>query len=221
MDVDRRKKEEYKLIFFYFMARYTGPKNRLSRREGVNLDLKTAGNLKLERRLKVLPGQHGRRGRRKTSEFGIQLREKQKVKRMYGVLEKQFASYYEKAAKTKGATGETLLVTLERRLDNVVYRLGFAPTRQSARQIVSHGHVLVNGKRMTIPSYLVKTDDTISLDTKAQNIAYIKKLLEEKTLTIPNWLEKKAVVGKVARYPKREDITGDIAEQQIIEYYSR
>src|SRR5258708_4955037 len=119
------------------MARYTGPKNRLARREGQNLGLKTAGIVKHDRRLKVIPGQHGRRGKRKSSEYGIQLREKQKVRRIYGVLERQFVTYYERAAKTKGATGETLLITLERRLDNVIYRLGFAPTRQSARQIVS------------------------------------------------------------------------------------
>lgn len=203
------------------MARYTGPKNRLARREGVNLDLKTAGNIKHDRRLKIIPGQHGRRGKRKSSEFGIQLREKQKVRRIYGILEKQFATYYEQAAKTKGATGETLLTTLERRLDNVVYRLGFAPTRQSARQIVSHGHVLVNGKKVSIPSYLVSVEDTISLSPKAQGIAYIKKLLDEKTVNLPDWLEKKAIVGRVSRFPKREDITSAIEEQLIIEYYSR
>ncbi|EKD95725.1 MAG: 30S ribosomal protein S4 [uncultured bacterium] len=203
------------------MARYIGPKNRLARREGVNLDLKTAGNIKHDRRLKVIPGQHGRRGKRKSSEFGIQLREKQKVRRMYGILEKQFVTYYEQAAKTKGATGETLLVTLERRLDNVVYRLGFAPTRQSARQIVSHGHVFVNGKKVSIPSYLVHVEDTVSLSTKSQGIPYIKKLIDEKTANLPGWLEKKAIVGRVSRFPKREDITAAIEDQLIIEYYSR
>lgn len=203
------------------MARYTGPKNRLARREGVDLGLKAGVALKLQRRLNVPPGQHGQRGRRKVSEYGLQLREKQKVKRIYGVMERQFVKYMLQAGKQKGATGETLLISLERRLDNVLYRLQLAQTRAQARQFVAHGHILVNGKKLNIPSYLVKADDIIGLSTKAMANPIMKTLLDEKNPVLPKWLERKAAVGHVIRYPERMDIETDINEQLIVEFYSR
>lgn len=199
------------------MARYTGPKDRLSRREGFDLFSKGA---KLTR-LAVPPGVHGPRGARMTSQYGRQLREKQKVKRLYGVLEKQFRKYVDEALKTKGNTGETLLSLLERRLDNVVFRLGFALSRPQARQLVSHRHVLVNGKKVNIPSYQVREGETISLSPKALEIPSVKKLLGEKEKKIPAWLKRKAVVGMVARRPKSEDIVEPISIQDIVEFYSR
>lgn len=199
------------------MARYTGPKDRLSRREGVDLFGKGA---KLTR-LNVPPGIHGPRGFRSRSQYGRQLREKQKVRRMYGLMERQFRSYVQKALKSKGNTGEVLLALLERRLDNVIYRLGFAPTRASARQLVSHRQVSVNGKKVNIPSYQVKIGDTLLLSAKSQNIPYVKKLLENDDKKIPSWLKKKAAAGNVASMPKREDISEPISEQDIVEFYSR
>lgn len=192
------------------MAKYTGPKDRLSRRE--NFDLFGAG-AKLTR-LNVPPGVHGPKGVRGISQFGKQLREKQKVKRLYGLMEKQFRRYVEKALKSRGNTGETLLVGLEKRLDNVVFRLGFSPSRPSARQIVSHRHVLVNGKKLNIPSYDTKTGDVISLDSKVH-------LIEQKDFTLPGWLERKGPVGRIMRDPKREDIAEPVSEQDIVEFYSR
>lgn len=199
------------------MAKYVGPKDRLSRREG--FDIFGAGT-KLTR-LNVPPGVHGPKGLGGSSQYGKQLREKQKVKRIYGILEKQFRRYVTEALKSKGNTGEALLVSLERRLDSVVYRLGFTPSRPAARQLVSHRHVLVNGKKVNIPSYNLRVGDTVSLDSKAVNIPEIKKSIEQKDYKLPSWLEKKAVVGKVANLPKREDITEPISEQDIVEYYSR
>lgn len=206
------------------MARYTGPKNRLSRREGVDLGLKTAGtkaHASLLRRLNVPPGAHGSKGRRKLSDFGQQLREKQKVKAMYGLLERQIRRYFEMAKKWKGNTGEKFLQFLEGRLDNVVYRLGFAPTRAAARQTVSHGHVLVDGKKVSIPSFQVRVDQVVTLKSKALEIPAIKKSIEITDVKMPEWLERKAAAGKVARLPVRSDITEDISEQLIVEYYSR
>jgi small subunit ribosomal protein S4 len=203
------------------MARYTGPKNRIARREGVNLGLKSGLAVKMERRIKIPPGQHGRRGKRKTSEYGMQLREKQKVKEIYGVLERQFRKYFAMATKTKSATGETLLSLLERRLDNVIFRLGFAPTRAAARQAVSHNHVTVNGKRTNIPSFLIKQNDVIVISTKWANNPDIKKLLNEEGNIVPKWLEKKAIVGKVVKLPQRSDLELDVNEQLIVEFYSR
>lgn len=199
------------------MAKYVGPKDRLSRREA--FDIFSVGT-KLTR-LNVPPGVHGPKGVRGSSQYGKQLREKQKVKRLYGVLEKQFRRYVEEAFKSKGNTGEALLVNLERRLDNVVYRLGFAPSRPSARQVVSHRHVLVNGKKVNIPSYNLKVGDTVSLDSKAADIPEIKKAVEQKDFKLPSWLEKKGLVGKVSTLPKREDIIEPISEQDIVEFYSR
>src|SRR3989338_204945 len=197
--------------------RYTGPKDRLSRREGYDLFGKGA---KLTR-LAVLPGAHGRRGFGKQSGFGRQLREKQKVKRMYGVTERQFEKYVNAAQKAKGTTGDTLVQLLERRLDNVIYRLGFASTRPAARQVVSHGHVLINGKKVNVPSYMVCVGEIIDLDAKAQNKPEVKKKLEDKDFMPSSWLERQAITGKKKSLPKREDVTEPISEQDIIEYYSR
>lgn len=199
------------------MGKYTGPKDRLSRRE--NFDIFGAG-AKLTR-LNVPPGVHGPKGSRGTSQFGRQLREKQKVKRIYGIMEKQFKRYVDEALKTRGNTGEALLVSLEMRLDNVIFRLGFAPSRPSARQLVSHKHVLVNGKKVNIPSYKVKVGDTVGLDAKALAIPEIGKALEQKDVKIPEWLERKGPVGKVAKRPTRESIAEPISEQDIVEFYSR
>jgi small subunit ribosomal protein S4 len=199
------------------MARITGPKNRLSRREGV--DLFGKGN-KL-RRLNVPPGMHGAKGGRALSRFGAQLREKQKVKRLYGLMEKQFRKYVHQALKAKGNTGLMLLTLLECRLDNVVYRLGFAPTRSSARQLVSHRHVVVDGKVVDIPSYQLKVGQTVGLKPKALEIPYIKKLVESSDYNPPSWLKRKAAFGKIESMPKREDIIEPISEQDIVEFYSR
>lgn len=199
------------------MARYTGPKDRQSRREGFDLYGKGA---KLTR-LNVPPGQHGPRGTRRQSQYGRQLREKQKVKRIYGVMEKQFRKYIGQALKSKGNTGEALLVLLERRLDNVVYRLGFAPTRPAARQMVSHRQVMVNGEKLNVPSYQVKKEDTVTLTKKAMDTPVVQRLLEIKDPKTPDWLERKAAAGRVKRMPKREDIVEPISEQDIVEFYSR
>lgn len=206
------------------MARYTGPKNRLARKEGLDLGFKTVGSqahASLLKRLNVPPGAHGAKGKRKTSEFGIQLREKQKVKRMYGVLERQFRKVFDEAKTWKGNTGDKLVEFLERRLDNTVYRLGLAPTRASARQFVSHGHVQVNGKRVNIPSYRIEANEVITLKTKALEIPAVKKQLEDKAYKPPAWLERKGPVGKIVRLPIREDIQEDLDLQRIIEHYSR
>lgn len=206
------------------MARYTGPKNRLARREGIDLGLKSVGShahASLLKRLNVPPGQHGPRGRRKVSDFGLQLREKQKVKRMYGLLERQFRKNFEQARKWKGNTGEKLLEFLERRLDNAIFRLGLSPTRALARQLVGHRHVLVNGKLVNIPSYLVKQDQVISLTSIGANIPAVKKLLDDKTFTPAEWLARQGPAGKIARLPIRADVKEDINEQLIVEHYSR
>jgi small subunit ribosomal protein S4 len=202
------------------MARQTGPKNKLMRKIGVDLGLRS-NPVKVAKRIAILPGFHGRKGRRKISDFGTQLLEKQKVKIIYGVMEKQFSNYFTTAARNPKATGSALLILLERRLDNVVYRLGLAPTRNAARQLVSHGNVKVNNLKVSIPSYSIKSGDTITLTDKALKIPYIEVLIKEKTQGIPAWLEKKAAVGKIARLPEREDITEDINEQLIVEYFSR
>jgi small subunit ribosomal protein S4 len=199
------------------MAKYVGPKDRLSRREG--FDIFSAG-AKLTR-LQVPPGVHGPKGTRGSSQYGRQLREKQKVKRIYGILEKQFRKYVEDAFRAKGNTGEAILISLEKRLDNVVFRLGFAPSRPAARQMVSHRHVLVNGKKVNIPSYKLVVGDTVSIDAKAFAIPEVKKAVENKDAKLPGWLEKKALVGKVSSLPKREDITEPISEMDIVEFYSR
>ncbi len=200
------------------MARYTGPKDRLSRRE--NFDLFNKG-AKLTR-LGLTPGMHGPKGQtRAQSQYGRQLREKQKMKRLYGIMERQFVNYVEEALKFKGNTGDALFGLLETRLDNVVYRLGFAASRPQARQLVGHRHILVNGKKVNIPSYKLKVGDVISITTKGSEIPSVNKILTNKGLTIPTWLKKKAGAGKVERMVKRDDIKELINESDIIEFYSR
>jgi small subunit ribosomal protein S4 len=200
------------------MARYKGPKDRLSRREGMDL----FGKGTRLTRLNIPPGVHGPKGvNRRQTQYGRQLREKQKVKRFYGILEKQFKSYVEKALKTKGQTSDTLFSLLETRLDNVVHRLGFTQTRPQARQLVSHRHVLVNNKKVNIPSYQVKLGDTISLSAKAMEIPSISSQLKKKDLIIPKWLNKKAAVGKVVEIPTRDDVPEDFIDTDIVEFYSR
>ncbi|MBL7158992.1 30S ribosomal protein S4 [Candidatus Microgenomates bacterium] len=206
------------------MARYTGPKNKLARREKIDLEFKTPGtsaHASLLKRLNISPGVHGQKRARKPSDYSVQLREKQKVKRIYGLLEKQFKKYFFEALKKKAAAGEELLKLLEKRLDNVVYRLGFTPTRASARQLIVHGHILVNGRKITIPSYRVSIEETINFRDKSLKIPMIKKKLSEKNPIIPSWLKRKGPVGKMANEPQREDNRADINEQLIVEYYSR
>ena len=200
------------------MARYTGPKHKLARREGVNLLEKTSNSL--ARRLNVPPGVHGKKGKRRPSEYGLQLRQKQMAKVTYGLLEKQFRKIVDLASITKGDTEELLLSLLERRLDNVVYRLGLAKSRMMSRQFVGHGHVMVNGKRMTIPSYTVKVGDVITLDDTILKNPDVIKVMEEKKETM-GFLEKKGPAGKMVRLPLAEDIQVPFSTRQIIEYYSR
>ncbi len=208
------------------MAKYTGAKCRLCRREGCKLFLKGDKCYKtscpFEKR-PVAPGQHGA-GRHKVSEYGQQLREKQKTKRIYGVLEKQFKEYFEAADRMKGITGENMLSLLERRLDNVVYRLGFAGSRSTARQLVTHAHFTVNGKNVDIASYQIKVGDVIAVKETKTDSKYFEAFKQsEKALNIPKWLEldKEKLAGKVIALPKREDIDSQIAEQMIVELYSR
>ncbi len=208
------------------MARYTDPVCRLCRREGVKLYLKGercyTDKCAIDRH-GYAPGQHGQ-GRKRTSEYGLQLREKQKARRVYGVLEKQFHAYYEQAARHKGITGDRLLALLETRLDNVVYRLGFAASRPEARQLVKHGHFSVNGRRVDIPSYQLKAGETVSLREKSALSPKFKDLLEAaEGKTVVAWLERDMIArtGRVARFPAREEIDVPVAEQLIIEYYSR
>ena len=208
------------------MARYTGSACRICRRENTRLFLKGdrcyADKCSFERRA-YPPGQHGQR-RTKVSDYGIQLREKQKVKRTYGLLEKQFRSYFEKAERQKGITGTNLLVILERRLDNIIYRLGFASSRNQARQAVRHGHFLINGRKVNIPSYLVKVGDKITVREKSRKCAPILQSMETVARRgVPEWLEmdKDNFSGAVMAFPTREDLTMPIQEQLIVELYSK
>lgn len=206
--------------------RYTGPKNRLARREGVDLGLKTPGtkaHSNLLRRLSIIPGQRNNtKRRRKLSDYGIQLREKQKLKRMYGLTDKQMKNYFKKAIKKFGNTAHFLIQYLETRLDNIIYRLGFAPTRASARQLINHGHITVNEKKVSIPSYCVNINDVVRFKReKSLSIPYIAQMIEKKDLLIPLYLERKGVLGKLIAYPKNEDIADIINLQQVIEFYSR
>jgi small subunit ribosomal protein S4 len=208
------------------MARYKEAKCRLCRREGTKLFLKGercySPKCPIERKGAVPPGQHGQKRRRRLSDYGQQLREKQKVKRTYGVLERQFRRYFEKAAKAKGEKGKVLLQLLESRLDNVVFRLGFVSSRSMARQLVSHGFVLIDGnKKVNIASQQVKSGQMISLTSGGLNLDYVKKSLAEKGRKIPDWLTRKAAVGKMIRLPEREEVEADIDESLIVEYYSR
>lgn len=200
------------------MARYTGPKHRLVRKEGVNVLDKTSASL--QRRMNIPPGVHGRKRKKRVSEYGVQLREKQKAKSTYGLLEKQFKKLFQFAESQKAETGELLVSLLETRLDNVVYRVGFARSRAGARQLVSHGHVLVNGKKVTIPSYQLKADDVLSVSTKSQQNPLVLQAMEEKTEFVP-YVVREGASGKLLRLPKKEDIEVPFDTQLIIEYYSR
>lgn len=208
------------------MGKYTGPACRLCRREGLKLFLKGdrcySDKCAFERRSYV-PGQHGQ-ARVKISNYGLQLREKQKVKRMYGLLERQFRTCFEKADWQKGVTGTNLLVLLERRLDNAVYRIGFASARRQARHLVRHNHFLVNGKKVNIPSYLVKVGDVIEIKEKSRSILAINEAVEAVVRRgVPQWLEldKDNFRGTVKAYPMREDLTMPMQEQLIVELYSK
>ena len=200
------------------MARYTGPAYKKSRRLGFS----TLENGKDLARRPYAPGQHGNDRKKKSSEYGVQLQEKQKVRFMYGLTEKQFHKVFEKAQKMEGIAGENLLVLLESRLDNIVYRLGMARTRRGARQVVNHGHILVNGKKVDIPSYRVKVGDTISVKENSLNHPAIIAALENKT-AVPAYLEfdAKKLTGKYVRVPERSELNSEINEQLIVEFYNR
>ena len=208
------------------MARYTGPACKLCRREGKKLYLKgercTSGKCALDRR-STAPGQHGA-AKKKMGEYGLQLREKQTTKRYYGVLERQFKNYYEEAARKEGMTGENLLILLERRLDNTIYRMGLAESHKEARQLVLHGHFTLNGKKVDIPSILVKPGDVISVKEASRDSAKIKALAEAlESKNAPKWLDvdKTNLVAKVVSFPARDDIDYDFNEQLIVELYSK
>ncbi|MBO8169416.1 MAG: 30S ribosomal protein S4 [Thermoanaerobacteraceae bacterium] len=208
------------------MARYTKSVCRLCRREGIKLYLKSdrcySDKCAIDRR-PYAPGQHGQQ-RKKMSEYGLQLREKQKARRIYGVMEKQFRNYFKEAERQKGITGENLLRLLERRLDNVVYRLGFAGSRAEARQLVRHGHFKVNGRKVNIPSYLVRVGDEISVRDKSKSSPKFKEIAEAAAhKTPPAWLEADVenFTGRVVALPEREDIDVPIEEHLIVELYSR
>lgn len=208
------------------MARYNGPVCRLCRREGAKLYLKGdrcyTNKCAIDRR-GYAPGEHGQ-SRKKVSEYGIQLREKQKARRIYGILETQFRNYFEKAERQKGVTGENLLRLLERRLDNVVYRLGYAGSRTEARQLVRHGHFTVNGRKVNIPSFLVKVGDVVEVREKSREVNRVKELADQAARkTPPAWLEVSAdqFTGKVVAIPSREEIDMPIEEHLIVELYSR
>jgi small subunit ribosomal protein S4 len=177
-------------------------------------------NCPIEKKGAVPPGQHGLKSSRRQSDYGKQLREKQKTKRIYGLNESHLKNYFQKAIKVRQTTGEFLLQMLESRLDNVIYRLGFVSSRNLARQLVSHKHVLIDGEKVNIPSYQLKPGQIVGLDKKALDLAEVKKSLAEKT-KLPDWLKKKAAVGQMVRLPKRDEIEGDIDEQLIVEFYSR
>ena len=208
------------------MARYTGPVCRLCRREGTKLFLKgdrcTSGKCALDRR-NTAPGQHGA-ANKKQREYGMQLREKQKTKRYYGVLEKQFKNYFVEADRKEGMTGENLLTLIERRLDNVVYRMGMAESRKEARQLVLHEHFELNGKKVNIPSIIVKAGDEVAVKETSRDSVKFKALAESAaTATAPKWLEVKAdaMTAKVVNLPAREDVDFDFNEQLIVELYSK
>lgn len=206
------------------MARYLGPTCKLSRREGTDLFLKSGVRpLESKCRADSAPGQHGQR-RGRLSDYAVQLREKQKVRRIYGILEKQFRNYYKSAANTKGNTGENLLALLEQRLDNVVYRMGFGATRAESRQLVSHNAILVNGKRVNIPSYSVQAGDSIAVRDKSKKQLRIQAALKLAAQRgVPEWLttDSDAMQGMLSRAPDRADLSSEINENLIIELYSK
>ncbi len=202
------------------MSRTTTSRSKIVRKFGENI----FGQAKFDKILAKKPhppGVHGKKMRRRTSDYGLQLKEKQKLKAIYDVGERQFKRYYQVARLEKAATGSKLLQILESRLDNLVFRSGFAPTRAAARQLVSHGHILVDGKKLDIPSYQVGVNQLISLSPKTQKISWIIELLDNKEINIPKWIKRKAVVAKLERLPKRDEIDINIQEQLIVEFYSR
>ncbi len=205
--------------------RYTGPRNRIARREGIDLGLKTPGtksHSRLLRKLSILPGQHGVKRRKKLSERGEQLREKQKLRFLFGINEKKLKSYFNEAKKRPGNTSIYLANFLEKRLDNIVYRLGFAPTRASARQLISHKHIKVNNKIVNIPSYQVKINDEITFaNGKITQVDYIQKQLENKDIKIPFWLVRKGIIGKLTAEPNDDEIKSQVDLRLVVEYYSR
>lgn len=209
------------------MGRYTDAVCRQCRREGEKLFLKGdrcySDKCAVERK-NYSPGMHGQGRRQKVSEYGLQLREKQKTRRIYGVLEKQFRNYFDKADRQQGITGENLLILLERRLDNVVYRLGFAASRKEARQLITHGHFTINGKKASIPSMLVKVNDVIQVKEKSKELAKFQEIKEQAAYkTPPEWLsvDVENLTGRVLAYPVREQIDTPVNEQLIVELYSR
>jgi small subunit ribosomal protein S4 len=208
------------------MARYIGPTCKLARREGVDLELKSpARGLESKCKLNQPPGQHGASRRVRLSDYALQLREKQKVRRIYGVLERQFRNYYKLAAKQRGATGENLLRLLESRLDNVVYRMGFAVTRAQARQMVTHKAIAVNGQTVNIPSFRVKPEDVVAIRDKAKEQLRVKEAvtLSQDMNLVPAWLEVDAtkLQGVFKAYPDRDELSSDINESLIVELYSK
>ena len=207
------------------MARYIGPKAKLSRREGTDLFLKSARRSIADKaKFDTKPGQHGRTSGQRTSDYGLQLREKQKVKRMYGVLEKQFRRYFEAAERKRGNTGANLLTLLESRLDNVVYRMGFGSTRSEARQLVSHKAITVNGQSVNIPSYSVKEGDVVAVREKSKKQARIVEALQlASQVGFPAWVEVSAdkAEGTFKKSPDRDEFAADINESLIVELYSR
>jgi small subunit ribosomal protein S4 len=208
------------------MARYIGPTCKLARREGVDLELKSpARGLESKCKLNQPPGQHGGSRGVRLSDYALQLREKQKVRRIYGILERQFRNYYKLAAKQKGATGENLLRLLESRLDNVVYRMGFAVTRAQARQMVSHKGIMVNGQQVNIPSYRVKPEDVVSIREKSKNQLRVKEAiaLSQEMDLVPAWMDvdAKKMEGVFKAYPDRDELSADINENLIVELYSK
>ena len=201
------------------MARYTGPKSKISRKYGEPI----FGDTKALEKKPHPPGQHGRGRRRKKSEYAIQLAEKQKAKYLYGILEKQFRNMFDKASRKDGVTGENLLQLLEARLDNVVYRLGIAPTRRSARQLVTHKHITVNGNLVNIPSFTLKEGDMVAVREKSKSLTAISSSIQNKNANKYKWLEwdDKSLLGKLVTYPDRDSIPENINEQLIVELYSK
>lgn len=205
--------------------RYTGPRNRLARREGQDLGLKTVGSkshANLLRRMNIRPGQRPNARYKKSTEYGRQLREKQKLKRIYSLSEVQLKKYFTEASHLLGNTAHFLIQQLETRLDNAVYRLGLAPTRAGARQLVNHGHILVNGKKCSIPSYKLKAGDVISFKKeKTMKIPYIEESLKRTDISLPIWLGREKNTGKVMSLPDVDAMTDDVDLQSVIEFYSR
>ena len=205
--------------------RYTGPKNRVARREGIDLGFKSVGSkahAQLLKKVAITPGQHGAKRKRKMTEWGRQLREKQKLRFMFGISEKQLGNYFAKAIRQKGNTAQNLVKLLERRLDNVVYRMGLAPTRASARQLVGHNHIKVNGKVVNVPSFIVDPEQTITFAKEAtKKMPMIESSISRADYIAPEWLESSKDSGKVVAEPSTEDIEKQINMRLVIEYYSK